>query len=312
MKSKFQDKSLTYCLFQEGWWLDAVAPGAWADVIVEQDGRIIGKMPYVMVRRGGRRYLMQPPLTKFLGPWIAPYTGKQANLLSYQKQIVEALLTNLPKFDEARFELHYEIDNWQPFYWKGFSQTSYYSYVIDDLTDLDAVFSEFRSEKRKDISKAIKQLVVFDDFSPIDLFKHHKASLAKQGKSISYNSAMLERIYVAAVANDGGRILCARDMAGKVHAAIFIVWDSRSAFFLISSIDPELRSSGATTLLIWEAIKYCATRTKRFDFEGSMIEPVANSFRAFGAVPKSYSILSRTDSKLLRFRNGINAFLQRS
>lgn len=310
MSSELNELRATHCLFQEGWWLEAVSPGAWAEVVLKQDARIIGRMPYVQFMRGRRNYLVQPPFTKFLGPWIAPYSGKRANRLSYEKQVVGSLLAELPKFDEARFELHYAVDNWQPFYWQGFTQTSYYTYVLDDLSDLEAVFSEFRSEKRKDITKAARQVSVSDDFGPIDLYEHHKATLARQRQVISYTCETLERIYAAAVARNGGRIWCARDIRGKVHAAIFVVWDDRSAFYLISSIDPDLRSSGAATLLVWEAIKYCAMRTKRFDFEGSMIEPVANSFRAFGAVPKPYSFLTRTDSRALRYRKALKMFMQ--
>ena len=276
---------------------------------MQRDSKILGRMPYIHLRRGRYKYLAQPPFTKFLGPWIAPYSGKQANRPSYEKQVIGALLFDLPDFDEAGFELHYDFQDWQPFYWHGFSQTSYYTYVLDDLSDLDGVFRAFRSEKRKDIAKAERQLTVGNDFSPGDLHEHHRRTLAKQGKMISYDREILERMFAAAESRDGGRIWCARDQAGQVHAGIFVVWDDRSAYYLISSIDPDLRSSGAATQLIWEAIKYCSTRTKRFDFEGSMIEPVANSFRAFGAIPKPYSVLSRTDSKMLRLRKAVKMVL---
>lgn len=312
MTSELLRQRVTHCLFQESWWLDAVAPGAWAEVVVERDGKTIGRMPYVQLRHGRMKYLTQAPFTKFLGPWIAPYSGKQANRPSYEKQVIGAMLADLPAFDEARFELHYDLQDWQPFYWQGFSQTTYYSYVLGDLSDLDAIFSEFRSEKRKDITKAERQVTVDNDFGPRDLYEHHRATLAQQGKVISYTPETLDRMYAAAVARDGGRIWCARDATGKVHAAIFVIWDDRSAYYLISSIDPELRSSGAATLLVWEAIQYCATRTESFDFEGSMIEPVASSFRAFGAVPKPYSMLWRTDSRTLRLRNAVKMALGRS
>jgi hypothetical protein len=301
----------SYCLFQEAWWLDAVAPGGWAEVVIERDGRPIGRMPYVLRRSGSRKLLTQPPFTKFLGPWLAPYSGKKANRPSHEKQVLGDLLAGLPAFDEAKFELHYALDNWQPFFWKGYSQTVYYSYVISDLSNLDAVLQDFRSEKRKDIVKANRQVVVSDDFGPDDLFDHHRMTLAQQGKRISYSRDLLQRMHAAASSRDGGRIWCARDPLGRVHAAIFVVWDERSAFYLISSIDPQHRSSGAATLLVWEAIQYCAAKTEIFDFEGSMIEPVANSFRAFGAVPQPYSIVSRTDSRLLRLRNAVKLALGR-
>ncbi len=37
----------TDCLFQQPWWLDAVAPGAWDAVVAEHGGRVVGRLPYV-------------------------------------------------------------------------------------------------------------------------------------------------------------------------------------------------------------------------------------------------------------------------
>jgi hypothetical protein len=307
MMKNLNDGCLTSCLFQEPWWLDAVAPTKWKEVTVEENGRIIGRMPFVPIKRMGMHYIVQPPFTKFLGPTLAPFSGKLANRYSYEKQVTYSLIESLPNFDEIKFELHYDINNWQPYYWKNFSQSTYYSYVIDDLSDLSSIYAGFRSQKRTDISKASRRVFVTDDYSPVDLFNHHKSTLAREGKLISYDCETLVRIYSAAFVRDSGRIFCAKDDAGRVHAAICIVWDSRSAYYLINSIEPDLRSSGAATLLVWEAIKHCSTRTKSFDFEGSMIEPVANSYRAFGACLKPYSMLCRTDSLALRLRNALNS-----
>ena len=50
-------------LFSQPWWLDAVAPGCWSEVVVENDGRVVARMPYVMRRRLGMRLLAMPLLT---------------------------------------------------------------------------------------------------------------------------------------------------------------------------------------------------------------------------------------------------------
>jgi len=52
--------------------------------------------------------------------------------------------------------------------------------------------------------------------------------------------------------------------------------------------DPRLRSSGAQSLLFWEAIKLASEKNLKFDFEGSMIEPIERVFRAFGATQVPY------------------------
>jgi hypothetical protein len=60
--------------------------------------------------------------------------------------------------------------------------------------------------------------------------------------------------------------------------------------------DPHLRTSGAGSLVLWEAIKFAATVSEQFDFEGSMIEPVERFFRAFGGTPTPYFSIQKLSS----------------
>src|SRR4051812_48365106 len=62
-------------IFHQPWWLDAVAPRRWDVVTVDRGGRTVAALPFVV--RGPRwwRVLSQPPLTPFLGPWIAQEEG---------------------------------------------------------------------------------------------------------------------------------------------------------------------------------------------------------------------------------------------
>jgi hypothetical protein len=66
----------------------------------------------------------------------------------------------------------------------------------------------------------------------------------------------------------------------------------------MSGIDPDLRNSGAMSLLVWEALRFAATVTERFDFEGSVIEPVERFFRAFGGAQKPYFRVTRFSRRM--------------
>ena len=76
--------------------------------------------------------------------------------------------------------------------------------------------------------------------------------------------------------------------------AAIIFWNPDSAYYLMGGRNPKLRSSGATSLCMWEAIQFSASVTKSFDFEGSMNEPVERFFRAFGAVQTPYFSIKKT------------------
>ena len=66
------------------------------------------------------------------------------------------------------------------------------------------------------------------------------------------------------------------------------------------TITPEFRSSGATSLVFWEAIKLMSTKTKVFDFEGSMSENIENSFRQFGTTQVPYFRINKYNSLLFK------------
>ena len=55
-----------------------------------------------------------------------------------------------------------------------------------------------------------------------------------------------------------------------------------------ASADSSLRSSGATSLMVWHLIRFTAERSAIFDFDGSVLQPVERFFRGFGAKQVPY------------------------
>src|SRR5262245_8771826 len=168
-------------IFQQPWWLDAVAPGAWAAVEIRRGGELRARLPYVMNRRMGLTLLRQPPLTPSLGPWIAPLGGKYATQLTHQKELYTELIDQLPGHDYFSQNFHYSVENWLPFYWKEFQQTTRYTYVIDNLTNLDQVRSEFQENVRREIRKASKRLRVHSEHDIEKFLDVNELPVASQG-----------------------------------------------------------------------------------------------------------------------------------
>ena len=90
-----------------------------------------------------------------------------------------------------------------------------------------------------------------------------------------------------------GDVFGGYDKAGNLHAAAFVVWQNSSAYYIAGGGDPALRSSGAQSLVLWEAIKHVSQYTDTFDFEGSMLPGVERFFREFGAMQTPYFTISR-------------------
>ena len=124
----------------------------------------------------------------------------------------------------------------------------------------------------------------------------------RQGKHPPYSPEFIRLLDQACQANSARRIFIAEDDQGNHHAGAYIIWDEQSAYYLMGGGNPVLRSSGATSLCMWEAIQFSASVTKSFDFEGSMNEPVERFFRAFGAVQTPYFSIKKTPSLLIKIR----------
>jgi hypothetical protein len=289
-------------IFQQPWWLDAVAPGQWGEVIARRGPEIAARLPFVYYKKYGLTHIAMPHLTQTLGPWIQPSTAKYARQLEQQKDLMNELIEGLPRFDYFCQNFHFSVTNILPFYWKGFDQATFCTYVIDDLSDIGALWHNLMGNIRTDIKKAKNRflLKVKSDLG-IDAFLDiNEMTYARQDSPLPYNRDLVLRIDKACETRECRKIFFAVDDDGSIHAAAYIIWDEHSAYYLMGGADPELRNSGASSFLIWEAIKFSATVTRKFDFEGSRIEPVERFFRGFGAVQKPYSHITAM-SRRMRF-----------
>lgn len=287
-------------IFQQPWWLNALAPNHWHEAIVEKNGEVIARLPYVVKKKYGLTILSKPPLTQTSGPWLKPSQAKYTNQLSEQKELMQELIEQLPDYDYFLSSFHYSITNWLPFFWKGFSQRTAYTYVLEDLSDLDIVWKGFRENIRREIRKAQKKVTVRSDLGIEKFIQINEMTYQRQGQTFPYPVQVIRDLDAACVQHNARQIFFAEDTDGRVHAAIYLVWDKHSAYYLMGGGDPELRSSGATSLLMWEAIKFAANVTNKFDFEGSMIEPIERFFRAFGAIQKPYFVVTRAGTTRMK------------
>jgi lipid II:glycine glycyltransferase (peptidoglycan interpeptide bridge formation enzyme) len=289
-------------LFSEPWWLDAIAgSGNWGEALVESGGKCHARLPYAVKKRHGLIILCCPPLTQHLGPWFAETNAKYAKALARQKDMVGELLNQLPPHHMFQQCFHHSVTNWLPWYWQGFEQTTRYTYVFDDLSNEQALWDGMQSNIRSDIRKALNRfgLIIRTDLGPQILLETCQKTFQRQDIA-GLSEQVVMRLYDACSQHHAGKAFFAVDDQNRVHAAVYIVWDDRAAFYLLGGGDPEFRNSGAHSLLMWEMIKFASTVTRSFDFEGSMIEPVERFFRAFGARQVPYHQISRYKNKWLK------------
>ncbi|MDO4217180.1 MAG: GNAT family N-acetyltransferase [Bacteroidales bacterium] len=301
-------------LFQQYWWMDTVCEGKeWDVVLVEKKydnnkewsvDQIRGALPYLVGHRLGMRYILQPQLTQFNGPYYRyknPFSENQR--LSYEKKIGEALVKQLEQLHLAYFEQNMSpsITNWLPFYWHGFHQTTRYTYRIDSLGDLDIVFAQMDYDKRqKKIRKAQKHLQTVDSITPKQFAQFHAEYWRSRNKRDLLSELFIERVVTKALDRKQGLLLGLADEMGVLQAARFVVFDERCAYSLLSALHPRKHDNGASALLFWELFQQLHGKTQAFDFEGSMDEGIEYSYRLYGAHQVPYLNISKCNNALFR------------
>lgn len=291
-------------LFHRPQWLDVVADN-WDVALIEKGDEVTATLPYC-VKKGlpGTRIYM-PLLTPYLGPVITyPEGQKYAKKLSYEKQQMLALIKALPRFDGFEQRFLPGLDNWLPFYWQGFEQTTRYTYLITETSDVEAVFVDFRDNVRRQIRKAEKDLTVSTGMID-DLYHLKVATYEEREQKNPLTREYVRRIYKLVETESWGTILEARDTEHNLHASIMLVWDDETCYYLLGAADPNFSNSGAMSLLLWEGIKLASEKSLQFNFEGSMVPEIERFFCAFGGRLTPYHQVTKTSSGLLKLRDAL-------
>jgi len=293
-------------IFSSDWWLDSVCgEDSWDVALFEKGGHIYASMPYYNLKKAWFNLSIMPKLTQTLGIYIKyPNNQKYYKKISWEKKSMSAILHSLPKTDHFSQSFHRKLNNWLPFYWAGYQQTTRYSYLIEATADgsMDLVEDGFENDIRRRIKKTISGGVEVFEGEDIGLFYElNKLTFARKGMDIPYSFEFIKKLYRNCKENNAVKMFFAKDKNGAMLAASFLVHDKNVVYYLMGGIDPTKKELGAMDLVLFESIKFAMQSNRTFDFEGSMIESIEKYFRSFGAVQTPYYNISKTSSKSLNF-----------
>jgi hypothetical protein len=269
-------------VFLKSWWLNA-ASGRAQVLGYFEGGRLVAGIPLHHERRAGIRVCIMPKLTQTMGVVIQTLPGKKVAQETRETEILERFAARLSEELVFIQAFHPEQLNWLPFHWRGYTQTTHYTYVLDNLSSLSDIWEGLEKDRRNNIRKARRLNLSVRECGPEVVYQAVNASFQRQNRSCPYSLDYLAKLYEAARANNGGICMAASDSQGRVHAAEFFAWDGKRGYRVAGGHDTALGSSGGAVLLVWTLIEFAATRTSIFDFEGSMHKPIEASFRSFGA-----------------------------
>ncbi len=289
-------------------WISTVAKDEdWGVLFSGDPGAPKGFLVYFMKRKFGVKKITHPPLTPYLGPWIFyPEGQKQAQRYGHEKKVMDELIEQLPPHHDLVLNFHPSINNWLPFYWKGFNEQVRYTYRSEAFQDSHARFKSFSGKVRTDIRKAEKILTINSSDRIDPLHELQVKAFNTKGIRLPYDQAYFQRIDEMLAPKKERKILYTLDEKGNTIGGIYLVMDQKTCYYLIGALDPEVKSQGSMSLLIWKGIEEAMDQGLSFDFEGSMIEPIERFFRGFGAEQMPYHSIGRTPSPLLRMKKALS------
>ncbi len=300
-----QERSLS--IFSQDWWLDAVCDqGDWNVCLTfNKGGEVTSALPYYHTKYFGLNVIKMPKLTPFIDLWINyPVNLEQQNRrYAFEKKVIKDLILQLPDVAFSSQNISYSLTNWLPFFWQGYQQTTFYSYRIEDLTDLENVFSCFKTSIRNKIRNAEKKLEVVSNDDIDSFYEINQMSFRKQGLKMNRSFAFVKKLDDTLKSKNARKIYFAKDTKGNIHSAIYVVFDHQSAYKIATGINQSITHPGAVQLLIWKAIKDAAVLVNCFDFAGSMIPGVEPMFSSFGGLQKPYFHIQKNSNKLFSLLN---------
>lgn len=287
------DSSPQGSVFTRSWWLKAVG-GTVQMLGYFKGGQLVAGIPLYSEKRLGMAVFSMPKLTQTLGPILLPTNAKRHTAISDEMTCLTAFATEIANRRVPFFQaFHSSLQNWSPFYWKGFSQTSRATMTIDLTVPVSELWDQLAHRARRNINKATREGVRISRCGPDVLWQVEAKTFEKQHMRVPHSLDYLHSLYRAARDNDAGECFAASDDLGRIHSACFLLWDQKRAYLIATGADPALRSSGAESMLVWHAIEFAASRSPILDFTGSMLPAVEPFLRCFGTTQVPYSWIMR-------------------
>lgn len=285
-------------VFLTAQWLDAVARDSWNVINEYENGEIIAFFVFKLGRKLGLRIIEVPSLTMYSGLYFLSRFKTVKDRISKENRIIKSIINKLPSYAHAAMRFHTSIHNLQVFGWEGFDLNLRYTYQLENIKEysLDDLSQKYRHLVKT--AEPNHRLEFIDD--PSIFYSLFASFLIKRNRKVSFTEGQVSDIFNYSKRYRTGKAFCVRSkITNEVEAVSYVVWDSTTAYLLISGHNPRLRN-GANQYLIYLVIRFMSKYVNLFDFEGSMVESVEYNYRNMGGQQKIYLHVKHTNYRILR------------
>jgi hypothetical protein len=254
-------------IFHEPWWMDIACNGGGREAVVSRGGLVVGRLPYLLSRKMlGLKVVGMPRMAHVLGPAFAPeFAGEKLSHSTKQISITRDLIMQLPKAAHISFRLHGGMTHTLAFAEAGF--TSSVDFTVEILPDAPEVMWRAMRDKTRNVIRRAQERLTVSELTDLNVFlDFYEKNLSVKHAANHYDRAVCYDLMTECLRRGAGRILTATGPEAEQQAAIFTIWDLRTAYYFMSSRTLD-SMNGATSLLIWTAIQHAALRGLTFDMD---------------------------------------------
>lgn len=279
-------------------YMDAVCQkGDWDVVSVySKKKKLEGLLVYHTREFLGMRFILMPPMCFYNGIRLFHPEGiKTHSLRSFEEKTTESLINALPQCIFYYQQYDPAFTNWAPLYWKGYSQSTRYTYRIDTRIGEDDLLQALKPNVRRHIQKAEKLTRIEDGDIKSFLTALQEAY---KDRPNPFDLDLLNKLYHAFYPKGNCSLkLCLDSKNGSCHAGVMILNDHSTSYYVCGFYNPEYKNLGGISFLLWHSITQC--QTVSFDFEGSMIRDIEYFFRGFGGEWTPHFRIWKINSRIL-------------
>lgn len=260
--------------------------------IYDQDA-LVGGMTLLEVQHWGIRGARRPWATPFNHLFLMDTLSPQRT-----RECVSVLMNKiLTRYHLVSVTTSY-LDPSTGLYESSAHQTRTKATILLDISDSTTLWKRFQSELRNRIRKARKIGIVIREAESLEEFYTLYINLfAAKGRRVPYSKDQFCAFCQAIETSGEGRVFEARDAQGRLHVAALITWDTHAGYYTLSASHPELRKSGANSLLLWEICQRLSSRIRRFDLVGANLPTITrfkSRFRGETVTYREYSFYGDT------------------
>jgi hypothetical protein len=254
-------------IFHEKWWLDAIAPGNWREVVCIRGGQVVGSLPFEELSQGGLKICVMPQATRVLGPIMEIRPGKAESLARSTQSITAGLLEQIENHHHVEMILGPEHADITPFLHAGFEVKVQPTLLLDCKAPLTTLWAGLRDKTRNVIRRARERLTVqcIEDVGQFTRFYEENLEDDVPYFSLAASAAAT----AAACDHKQAKIVAATDADGVAHAMVVFLWDDHQVYYFHSSRKKNAHA-GAVSLLLWTGIELAHSQGLWFDFDAGL------------------------------------------